>query len=151
MGSFNGKTWEDVFFIVPIAIVSFLLLFASSTFLDILGGGENSAKSLGLDIKKAKILILISSSLATSSAVCASGIISFIGLIAPHLMRSFFGPKHKTLVPQSMICGAILLLSSDLLARTVASPTEIPIGIITSLIGIPFFIFVLKKENYVQG
>ena len=146
MGSFNAKGWNEVqFFLIP-SLVSIVLLFFCTPSLDILGNGEKTARSLGLNLKRTKIFILLSGTLATSCAVCSGGVISFVGLIAPHLMRSIFGPYHRTLIPQSMISGAILLLLSDTIARTVAAPSEIPIGIITSLVGVPFFIAVLKKN-----
>ncbi len=151
MGSFNGKGWDEFFFFLIPSVASIILLLASAPALDILGGGERTAQTLGLDIKKTKIFILFSGSLATSCAVCSGGIISFVGLIAPHLMRSLFGSRHKFLIPQSMLAGSLLILVSDLLARTVAAPSEIPIGIITSLVGVPFFISILRKETYVQN
>ena len=151
MGSFNAKGWDEVnFFLIP-SLVSIAMLLLCAASLDILGGGEKTAQSLGLDFRRAKIFILLSGTLATSCAVCSGGIISFVGLIAPHLMRSIFGPNHRTLIPQSMVSGAILLLVSDIVARTAVAPSEIPIGIITSLVGVPFFIAVLKRDVYVHG
>ena len=151
MGSFNAKGWEDVFFFLIPSVISLILLLFCAPSLDILGNGEKTARSLGLNIRSMKIFILLTGTLATSSAVCSGGIISFVGLIAPHVMRSIFGPKHRALIPLSMLAGSSFLLVSDIFARTVAAPSEIPIGIITSLVGVPFFIVVLKKDAYVHS
>jgi len=146
MGSFNGKGWDEFSFIIIPSVLATALLLLCAKNLDILGSGEKTAVSLGLNLPATKIFVLLAGSLATSCAVCAGGIISFVGLISPHIMRKLFGSEHRKLIPLSMLCGAILLLLSDTLARTVIAPSEIPVGIITSLIGVPFFIVVLKKE-----
>ncbi len=150
MGSFNGKNWEDLFlFLIP-SIISLILLNFCSKNLNLLGSGEKTAVTLGLNLTFTKFFTLIVGSLATSCAVCMGGIISFVGLICPHIIRNIFGSEHKIVIPFSMILGAILLLLSDTLARILISPSEIPVGIITSLLGVPFFIIVLKKSQ-VQG
>lgn len=146
MGSFNSKGWDEFYFLIIPSVLSLVLLLFCAKSLDVLGSGEKTAVSLGLNLPLTKIFVLISGSLAASCAVCAGGIISFVGLISPHIMRSIFGSDHKKLIPLSMFGGAILLLLSDTLARTIIAPSEIPVGIITSLIGVPFFVIVLKKE-----
>lgn len=146
MGSFNGKGWNEfLVFIIP-SVISLVLVMFSSKHLDVLTGGETSAKTLGLNYDKVQNYILIVGSLATSCAVCAGGIISFVGLIAPHIVRKIYGPLHKTLIFESMIFGSILLLLADTLARTVIAPSELPVGVITSLIGVPFFIVILARD-----
>lgn len=123
-------------------------MFSISKPLDLLTGGEKSALSLGVDVRHLRILVLVSGALAVSCGVCAGGTIGFIGLIAPHIVRSLTGPKGKTLIPLSMFFGAILLLLSDTIARIVIAPAELPAGIITSLLGAPFFISLcLKKQT----
>lgn len=146
MGSFNSKGWQEFYFLIIPSIVSLVLLFCCAKSLDVLGSGEKTAVSLGLNLPMVKIFVLVAGSLAASCAVCAGGIISFVGLISPHIIRKLFGSSHKKLIPLSMIGGSILLLLSDTLARTLIAPSEIPVGIITSLVGVPFFIIVLKKE-----
>lgn len=146
MGSFNGKGWDEFYFLIIPATLAIILLLLCAKNLDILGSGEKTAISLGLNLPATKLFVLFAGSLATSCAVCAGGIISFVGLISPHIIRKLFGSQHKTLIPLSMLGGAVLLLISDTLARTLIAPSEIPVGIITSLIGVPFFIVVLKKE-----
>ena len=146
MGSFNSKGWTELKMLVIPAFVATAMLILCAKSLNLLGSGEKTALSLGLDPFSTKILVLLAGSLASACAVCGGGIISFVGLIAPHIMRRLFGSDHYRLIPLSMLGGAILLLVSDTLARTLVSPSEIPVGIITSLIGVPFFILVLKKE-----
>lgn len=146
MGSFNGKGWDEFYFLVIPFVISVVFLSLCAKNLDVLGSGEKTAISLGLNLPATKIFVLLAGSLATSCAVCAGGIISFVGIISPHIMRKLFGSSHRRLIPLSMIGGSTLLLIADTLARTVIAPSEIPVGIITSLIGVPFFIVVLKKE-----
>ncbi len=140
LGSFNGRGWNELFFIALPAAVSIILMFAISGPLDLLTGGEKSAAALGVEVDRLRILVLLSGSLAVSCAVCAGGTIGFVGLIAPHIVRKFLGPRARTLLPFSMIFGAALLLLSDTFARVIIAPGELPAGIITSILGVPFFL-----------
>lgn len=145
MGSFNASNWEKVAITAPVVMSGsiFIIIFARDLNLMVLG--EDSANSMGISVKKSRLLFLIISTLITASAVAVSGIIGFVGLIVPHAMRIITGPDHRTLIPYSMLGGAILLLISDTLARTIIAPTEIPVGIVTSLLGAPFFLFLLNR------
>lgn len=145
LGSFNGRGWNELFFILIPAFVSIFLFFFACPQLDLLSSGEQSAKSLGLNVKAARILVLVAGALASSSAVCAGGTISFVGLISPHIVRRILGPKSKILLPFSMIFGAIILLLADTLARTIISPAELPTGVLTAILGVPFFISLCLK------
>lgn len=148
LGSFNGHGWKELLFILIPSIISLFLMFFTLPSLDLLTGGEDSAVSLGVNVKVLRILVLICGAFAASAAVCAGGTIGFVGLIAPHIVRKIFGPKAKILIPFSMISGAILLLLADTLARIVVSPSELPAGIITSILGVPFFISIcMGKRN----
>ena len=148
LGSFNGRGWNELIFILPVSILSLVLMFLSARPLDLLSGGETTAKSLGVEVDKFRTIVLISGALAVSASVCAGGTIGFVGLIAPHITRKLFGPKSKTLIPLSMILGAVLLLISDTFARLIISPAELPSGIITAILGVPFFIFLcLGKKD----
>ena len=140
LGSFNGRGWNELMFILLPSAVSIALMFIVARPLDLLTGGEKSAAALGVEVDRLRILVLLCGSLAVSCAVCAGGTIGFVGLIAPHIVRKFLGPKAKTLVPFSMIFGAALLLLSDTLARVIIAPGELPAGIITSILGVPFFL-----------
>lgn len=140
MGSFNGHGWNELRFILLPAVVSFALMALLTTKLDYLNGGEHSALALGIDVNKTRICVLLCGSLAISACVCAGGTIGFIGLMAPHIVRRLAGPQAKRLIPLSVLCGAILLLISDTVARTIIAPAELPAGIITSILGVPFFL-----------
>lgn len=140
LGSFNGRSWNELFFIAVPAAVSIVLMFCVVRPLDLLTGGEKSAAALGVEVDRLRVLVLLCGSLAVSCAVCAGGTIGFVGLIAPHIVRKFLGPRARTLLPFSMIFGATLLLLSDTFARVVIAPGELPAGIITSILGVPFFL-----------
>ena len=140
LGSFNGRGWNELIFIALPAVVSIVLMFCITGPLDLLTGGEKSAAALGVEVDRLRVLVLLCGSLAVSCAVCAGGTIGFVGLIAPHIVRKFLGPKVRTLLPFSMVFGATLLLLSDTFARIIIAPGELPAGIITSILGVPFFL-----------
>ena len=151
LGSFSGRGWNEVLFILFPSFLSIILFFLCVPGLDALCGGEVTALSLGVQIGRLRMLIIISGAIACSAAVCAGGTIGFVGLVAPHTVRRFFGSKAKTLVPLSMIFGAALMLISDTVCRICIPPSEIPVGTITSLIGAPFFLSLLiSKRKGVQ-
>ena len=145
LGSFNGKTWNDALRLVIPALLVLPLYFTLAKPLDLLSLGERSASTLGLNTKRARLSIIALGSLGTALAVCSGGTIGFIGLIGPHIARLLVGPSHKKLIFSSMLLGALLLLVSDIVARTAAAPMEIPVGIITSLMGTPFFLAIMAK------
>ena len=145
LGSFNGKTWNDALRLVIPALLVLPLYFTLAKPLDLLSLGERSASTLGLNTKRARLSIIALGSLGTALAVCSGGTIGFIGLIGPHIARLLVGPSHKKLIFSSMLLGALLLLVSDIVARTTAAPMEIPVGIITSLMGTPFFLAIMAK------
>ena len=147
LGSFNGRGWKELLFILPASITSVVIMMIISRPLDLLSCGEKTASSLGVQVDRLRILVLICGSLAVSAAVCAGGTIGFVGLIAPHVVRKISGPKSRTLIPFSMIFGAILLLLSDTVARTVIAPSELPAGVITSILGVPFFISLILNPK----
>jgi len=148
LGSFSSTTYNQVL----ISFISFILLFAllslGSNKLDLLLLDEASALSLGLAVKRTKLLYLIISSLAVAICVSFFGVIGFIGLMAPHIIRLLVGPKHATLLLPSALLGAFLLLFSDTLSRMLLHSGEMPVGVVTSLIGAPLFIFLLRKGGY---
>ena len=147
LGSFNGKGWAELAFIaVPAAISLTLFIFCIKP-LDVLSAGNMTAQSLGISMKRTRFLCFTAGSLATAAAVSAGGIIGFIGLVAPHIVRMVCGSSFKKLLPLSMLLGGVFLGTADILARIIAPPLDIPVGIITSLIGAPFFIFILIKYN----
>lgn len=143
MGSFSGATWGKVLFMFIFTIVCITLLIILSPKLNILMLGEEDAKSLGTDTKKYRIIIISIASLLVAASVAVSGIIGFVGLIIPHSVRMTEGSDNRAVAPISAIAGAIFMCLCDTVARTVASPTEIPIGIITAICGAPYFIFLI--------
>lgn len=140
LGSFNGRGWQELLFILPFAFIALAIMFSIGGPLDLLSGGEKTAASLGVEVARLRILVLIAGALAVSASVCAGGTIGFVGLIAPHIVRKIVGPKSRVLIPFSMIFGGIILLLSDTLARIIIAPSELPAGVITSILGVPFFL-----------
>ncbi|ASJ07730.1 iron ABC transporter [Thermococcus siculi] len=146
MGTFNGSDWGDVgeVFIVSLLGVGFLIWKWRELNLILLG--EESI-ALGLDLHLYRKLFVGVIALLTAFAVSTAGIIGFIGLVSPHVMRLLLGPNHRELTPASALFGGVLLVIADLLARTLAKPTELPVGIITALMGAPFFLYLLMKHK----
>jgi len=147
MGSLSNAEWASVkLAIFPIIIGCLALLFLWRE-LDVFSLGEEVAGYLGVETNRAKILIVIFSSLAVAGAVSTCGIIGFIGLISPHIARRLVGYNHKILLPASYFVGASILLLSDTLAKTLIAPAELPVGAITALLGAPFFAYLLQKKE----
>lgn len=151
MGSLAGNNWQVVQATAISAFVGVGLLWAMSRPLDANLLGEQAAQSLGLDLFKFRILIVFAASVATAAAVSSAGIIGFVGLIAPHIGRSLVGPRHLWLIPTSSCIGATILIVSDTVARTVVAPAELPVGIVTALLGCPFFLFLLRSRGSIGG
>lgn len=147
LGSLSGTTWQTVLSSAPFMLLAILLLPRAAKGLNALLMGESEARHLGIEIESLKKRIVILSALAVGAAVSVSGIIGFVGLVVPHLLRLFIGPDHRFLLPGSALLGALLLLAADLAARTVVAPAELPIGIVTSTIGAPFFLWLLVKNK----
>jgi iron complex transport system permease protein len=150
MGSFGSKTWADVFLTLVFVLIGFLICIFFARDLNIMSLGDRSAGSLGIETNKVRVILLITASLITAVCVSVSGIIGFVGLIIPHLMRFFVGPDNRKLIPASALIGATLLLSADTITRAVL-PREIPIGVLTALIGGPFFCYIFRQRRTVMG
>lgn len=147
LGSFNGRGINELKFVIIPAVLAFVLMALILNPLDLLNGGEENARNLGVNVSLLRIFVIGAGSLAVSVAVCAGGTISFVGLVAPHIMRRVFSSKSKTLVWTSALGGASLLLVADTIARIVMKPGELPCGIITSFIGVPFFIMLIFQKK----
>ncbi len=147
MGSFNTASWNKIAVAGPVIIAGSLFLMLFSRDLNILVLGDDTARSLGVSVRSKRLLFLIISTLITAGSVSVSGVIGFVGLIIPHVLRLVTGPDHKTLLPLSMLSGGLFLLLADTLSRTILSPTELPVGIVTSLVGAPFFIHLLRTHR----
>lgn len=148
MGSLGGlDSWRRVMIVFPFAIGGFLVLCTFARDLNIFSLGEESAKYLGVEVESLKRIIIALATLITAAAVSVSGIIGFIGLMAPHITRRIVGPDHRILIPCSALLGAIFMIAADTIARTMMRPSEIPIGVITALLGAPFFLYLLRKSK----
>ncbi|MDI6799125.1 MAG: iron chelate uptake ABC transporter family permease subunit [Actinomycetota bacterium] len=147
MGGFSSKGWDHVLVLLPFILVGLPFIYFNSRELNLLLLGEERAGQLGIEVERVKRGLIIASSLLTAAAVSVGGIIGFVGLIVPHSVRLLTGPDHKILIPASALVGAIFLVLSDLLARVVIAPTEMPLGIITALFGAPFFVYLLRKRR----
>lgn len=147
MGSFNGASWEQIGIIIIPVILGIVFLLSLSREMNAIVLGEEDAQNIGVEVERVKKLILIIASLLSACVVSVSGIIGFVGIIVPHLFRLIFGADHRMILPVSAIGGGIFLLLSDTLARTIVPGVEIPVGVITSLFGGPFFLYLLKKSK----
>jgi iron complex transport system permease protein len=141
----NG--WTSILAILPFIIVGVGVLLVSGHALNLLQFGDDQAQQLGLNVTRTRTIILIAASLVTATAVSFSGIIGFIGLIVPHLMRMWIGGDYRRLLPLSLISGAAALLIADVISRVVLAPQEIPVGIVTALAGAPFFLWILRRSK----
>lgn len=147
MGSFSMKGWSYVKALVPFLIIGIIGVLKYSKEMDILTFGEEQAKAVGVDTTKVKKRLFIFSTTLTGSAVALSGTIGFVDLIAPHIVRKIFGSKHSYVIPMSFLFGGSLMVITDLISRTIISPSELPVGAITALIGAPFFAYVYFKSK----
>ena len=145
MGSFGGATISMIAPALFFILISFIWIFRESRKLDILQLGESEAYRLGIDIKKLRFSVIVSSAIIVGISVSLSGMIGFVGLVVPHLSRILGGVNHSFLLPSSALIGAILMVLADLLARTMIKPAELPVGLITSAIGSPFFLWLIFR------
>lgn len=148
MGSLGSATWPQVFTALPLILLPVLALPLFAPALNAVLLGEAEAGHLGFNLERIKQLLIVLVALIVGTAVALTGVIGFVGLVIPHLLRLAFGPDHRLLLPASALLGASLLLLADLVARTVVNPAELPIGIITALLGGPFFLWLLNRYRY---
>lgn len=139
MGSFSGRDWSHVSVLFPVALLSMLVLQLFTREMDIMSFGEEQAMSIGVDLQRVKLLLIGIAALLTGTAVSLVGVIGFVDLIAPHVIRRFFGSSHRLVLPLSAVFGGTFLMLAELVSRTVMSPTVIPVGAVTALVGAPFF------------
>jgi iron complex transport system permease protein len=147
LGGSTLSGWPPVIASLPFILLSLGILITAGYTLNVLQFGDEQAQQLGLPVERVKILVILTASLATATAVSFTGVIGFIGLIVPHMVRILWGPDYRRLIPLSILSGATTLLIADLFARTVLAPQEIPIGIITALAGAPFFLWILWRSQ----
>ena len=147
IGDLSGTTWNDFRVMLVFTVVGTAILWALSKKLNILITGDKNSKALGLDAHKLRIVLLLLISLMAASIVCFTGIIGFIGLVAPHIVRIFLGSDNRYLIPASAAFGAVLLMIADLISRWILAPTFLPVGVITAFIGCPLFLYLLIKSR----
>ena len=147
MGSFSGQSWMNCGVMAIISILGTLFLMGYGREMDLMTFGEDQALSAGVELKKTKFLLIAVSALLTGAAVAFAGVIGFVDLIAPHVVRRFFGSNHRIVIPMSALFGGGFMVIADLAARTVMSPQELPVGAVTALIGAPFFAYVYFRKR----
>ncbi len=146
MGGFSGAMWSQVLLLLPYCFVCMLILQAYAGDLNIMAMGDTTALQLGVEVYKIRRRLLMVAALLTAAAVSVSGVIGFVGLVVPHINRILLGPDHRRLLPASALLGGLVLVAADTLARTAAGATEIPVGVVTALLGAPFFCIIFKKK-----
>lgn len=147
MGSVSMRGWSYIWIILPFFVIGTAVLLMNTDELNAMTFGEERAKHLGVNVERRKLIILIAGSGLTGAAVAVSGTIGFVGLVVPHFIRQIWGPDHKHLLPLSLFMGSGFLILADLVARMIIAPAELPIGVITSLIGAPAFAFILLQTR----
>ncbi|HEY0342153.1 MAG TPA: iron ABC transporter permease, partial [Steroidobacteraceae bacterium] len=151
LGGLGGATWHQVWPMLLVMLVAAMGLFAFRRSYDVLVLGERSAGHLGLSVENVRRLTLGCVALGAGASVALTGIIGFVGLVAPHLVRLLGGPGHRFVLPASALMGALLLVLADLLARIAVAPAELPVGVVTSALGAPFFILLLRRRAAGRG
>jgi iron complex transport system permease protein len=151
LGSLNGSLWSEVIVVLPVAVVGTIIAVALGRRYDLLTLGERNARHLGVNVEGLRIGSIVLVALLTGVAVAFVGIIAFVGLVVPHLIRMIIGPAHRALLVASAFGGGALLVYSDLIARSVVTGADLPIGLVTSLVGGPFFFFLLLRQRKRSG
>ncbi|HDU4083361.1 TPA: iron ABC transporter permease [Klebsiella aerogenes] len=152
MGSLGQAEWPTLLVAASLIIPASIAVWRMATRLNLLQLGDEEAHYLGVNVRALQRLLLLCSAVLVAAAVAISGVIGFIGLVVPHLMRMWLGADHRGLIPGSLLAGAILLLIADTLARTVAAPAEMPVGLLTSLLGAPWFLWLIfRREKPIHG
>jgi iron complex transport system permease protein len=147
MGGFGSRSWPQLWSSAPYLVLGILALWLASRPLDALSCGDDTAQTIGLSLSKTRGFIVAAASLVTAAAVASSGTIGFVGLVSPHIARLLFGATHRRLIPASALIGALLTMLADDLARTLLAPVELPVGLITSIVGGIFFLYLIRSRQ----
>jgi iron complex transport system permease protein len=142
MGSFSLRDWQPVYILAAIGLVGIIFITRFKWQLDIMTFGEEQAHTVGVSVKRTKLILLVSAAALTGSTIAFVGVIGFVDLVAPHIVRRIYGSAHKYVIPMSAVAGGAFMVLSDLAARTVTSPVELPVGAVTAIIGAPFFAYI---------
>ncbi len=151
LGSFNGARWEAVAVVAPIVVVGVGVVLLLARQLDLLALGERSARHAGVHVERLRIIAIVVVAALVAGGVAFAGIIAFVGLVVPHLVRMVLGPAHRALIPASVLGGALLMVLADLVARTAVDYADLPIGMLTALVGGPFFFWMLLRTRSAAG
>jgi iron complex transport system permease protein len=146
LGGLVTSGWSDVVLLAPYVVVVSVVIFGCGRYLDVLSVGDDEARTLGVSPERIRLIVVIAASLGTAAAVSVSGLIGFVGLVVPHVVRLLFGSAHRLALPASALFGGAFLAIADLCARTIISPAELPIGVVTAFFGAPFFALLLIKR-----
>jgi iron complex transport system permease protein len=146
LGRLTVASWTEVALVLPYFVIAVVVLLLHRRVLDVLAVGEDEASTLGIDVRRTRLVIVAAASLATAAAVAVSGLIGFVGIIVPHAVRMIAGPSYRVIIPLSILFGGAFLVFADLLGRTLIAPAEVPIGVITAFLGAPFFLVVLRTS-----
>ena len=147
MGSFSGQTWTNCGLVLSILMAGLLVLLCYTREMDLMTFGEEQALSAGVDLRKVKFILIAVSSLLTGTAVSLAGVIGFVDLIAPHVVRKIFGSNHRLVVPMSALFGGTFMTLADMVSRTILAPQDLPVGAVTALIGAPFFAYIYFRRR----
>lgn len=147
LGRLSTSGWHDVLLLLPYAAVSWIVLLTQRRVLDVLAVGDDEAATLGVDVRRVRLIVIAAASLGTAAAVSVSGLIGFVGILVPHTVRLLAGRSARVVLPLSLLLGGAFLAAADLLARTASAPDEIPIGVVTAFFGAPFFVLVLRSSR----
>jgi iron complex transport system permease protein len=147
MGSFSLSDWSEVGVVLPYILAGIIIILIYGRSLNVMQLDEEQAQQLGINVERVKLVLLAAATLITAAAVSFVGTIGFVGIIIPHAVRLLWGPDHRFLLPLSVLTGAIFLILADLGARTIMAPVEIPIGVITAVCGVPFFLYLLRRRK----
>jgi iron complex transport system permease protein len=147
LGGLSTAGWGQVELVLPYVAVAAVVLFACRRLLDVLTIGDEEATSVGVRASRVRLIVIIAATLGTAAAVSVSGLIGFVGIIVPHTIRLIAGPSYRRIIPLSLLFGAGFLILADILARTVLSPGEVPLGVVTAFLGAPFFLVVLRQAR----
>lgn len=148
LGSLGSSSWPRLLILCAVTLAAMLVVGRNTEAMDLLLMDDSTAISSGLNVKAVRIILLVTASIVTATVVCFCGIIGFVGLMSPHFMRILVGPKHRRLLPLSMLMGAVILLFADIVCRSLIAPSELPIGIITSVLGAPVFLMLLRRKRH---
>jgi iron complex transport system permease protein len=149
LGRLSTADWADVRLVLPYVVVSVTVLMLHRRHLDMMRVGDDEAATLGMNIRRTRLVVIVAATLGTAAVVAVSGLIGFVGLIIPHMIRLSAGGGYRRLIPLSMLVGAAFLIVADIPGRVLTSPAETPIGVVTAFLGAPFFILLLRTRRVV--